>query len=141
MCKYVKRRKVSGSTRNELGRRGAERLCPEAIWLSGRMDLYVRVSREIRKILHSMAPVVEPLSIDEAFLDLTGVVKDLAGGREVALELKERIQRVQRLTASAGVAPNKFLAKIASDLEKPNGLVVFPLKQLTGFENADFKDW
>jgi len=110
----------------------AQRLCPEAIWLSGRMDLYVRVSREIRKILHDVAPVVEPLSIDEAFLDLTGVVKDLEGGRRIALDLKERIRRTHQLTASVGVAPNKFLAKIASDLEKPDGLVVFPLDEIAG---------
>jgi DNA polymerase IV len=105
----------------------AERLCPHAIWRPGRMDLYARVSREIRRILDDATPVLEPVSIDEAFLDLTGVVPDLEGGRRVATRLKERILSEQRLTASVGVAPNKFLAKVASDLEKPDGLVVLPL--------------
>jgi DNA polymerase-4 len=74
---------------------------------------------------------VEPLSIDEAFLDLTGIARDLEEGRRVALRLKERIRKEQRLTASVGVAPNKFLAKVASDLEKPDGLVVFLLEEVS----------
>ena len=102
----------------------AERLCPQAVWLPGRMDLYVEVSRRIRDLFETFTPDVEPLSIDEAFLDLTGVAADLEAGRAAAAALKERIRNEQRLTASVGVAPNKFLAKIASDLEKPDGLVV-----------------
>jgi DNA polymerase-4 len=90
------------------------------------MALYAAVSRAIRRILDDVTPVVEPLSIDEAFLDLTGVVADLEGGRRTGARLKERIRAEQRLTASVGVAPNKFLAKVASDLEKPDGLVVLP---------------
>lgn len=108
----------------------AERLCPQGIWLPGRMELYVEVSREIRKIMDDASPAVEPLSIDEAFIDLTGVVADLQEGRRVAARLKERIRSEQRLTASVGVAPNKFLAKVASDLEKPDGLVVLPLEEV-----------
>lgn len=102
----------------------AERLCPQAVWLPGRMSLYVDVSRQIRKIFDAFTPTVEPLSIDEAFLDLTGVVADLDGGWKAAQELKRRVRQEQRLTASVGVSPNKFLAKVASDLEKPDGLVV-----------------
>jgi nucleotidyltransferase/DNA polymerase involved in DNA repair len=102
----------------------AERLCPQALWLPGRMDLYVRVSRRIRRVLDDWSPLVEPLSIDEAFLDLTGIAAGLDAGREAAASLKERIRKEERLTASVGVAPNKFLAKVASDLEKPDGLVV-----------------
>jgi DNA polymerase-4 len=105
----------------------AARLCPDAIWLPGRMELYVAVSRRIRKILDEEAPVVEPLSIDEAFLDATGWARDLAHGAELARVLKARIRGEERLTASVGVASNKFLAKLASDLEKPDGLVVFPM--------------
>jgi DNA polymerase-4 len=105
----------------------AARLCPDAIWLPGRMGLYVEVSRRIRRILDEEAPVVEPLSIDEAFLDMTGLAKDLAHGAAIARRLKDRIRAEERLTASVGVAPNKFLAKLASDLEKPDGLVVFPM--------------
>ncbi|MDX1389842.1 MAG: DNA polymerase IV [Acidobacteriota bacterium] len=108
----------------------ADRLCPHATWLPGRMGLYSEVSRRIRTILRTAAPVVQPISIDEAFLDLTGVVPDLDGGREFASRLKDRIREQERLTASVGVAPNKFLAKVASDLEKPDGLVVFPLEDV-----------
>jgi DNA polymerase-4 len=104
----------------------AARLCPDGIWLPVRMSLYVEVSRRIRAILDEAAPVVEPLSIDEAFLDLTGWARDLDAGAAIARTLKDRIRGQERLTASVGVAPNKFLAKLASDLEKPDGLVVLP---------------
>jgi len=104
----------------------AERLCPGATWRPGRMQLYVEVSRRIRRILDEATPLVEPLSIDEAFLDLTGVVADLEGGRRTAARLKARIRAGEGLTASVGVAPNKFLAKVASDMEKPDGLVLLP---------------
>jgi len=119
----------------------AERLCPGAVWLPGRMPLYAAVSRRIRRVLDEFTPIVEPLSIDEAFLDLTGVVAGLGGGSRrlrpvttledgaaVGRLLKDRIRHDERLTASVGVAPNKFLAKIASDLEKPDGLVVLPIE-------------
>ncbi|OLC53016.1 MAG: hypothetical protein AUH92_06710 [Acidobacteria bacterium 13_1_40CM_4_69_4] len=108
----------------------AMRLCPRAIWLPGRMGLYVEVSRRVRRLFDAFTPVVEPLSIDEAFLDLTGIVADLRGGAEAARRLKETIRADQRLSASVGVAPTKFLAKVASDLEKPDGLVVFPLEDV-----------
>jgi len=108
----------------------AARLCPEAIWVPGRMDLYVQVSRKIKRILMQESPIVEPLSIDEAFLDVTGWAADLAAGAVVARKLKDRIFHEERLSASVGVAPNKFLAKLASDLEKPDGLVVFPKEDI-----------
>jgi DNA polymerase-4 len=108
----------------------AMRLCPDAIWLHGRMKLYVEVSRRLRRILDQEAPVVEPLSIDEAFLDVTGFARDLAAGAVIARKLKDRIRAEERLTASVGVAPNKFLAKLASDLEKPDGLCVFPAEDV-----------
>jgi DNA polymerase-4 len=88
------------------------------------MELYVEVSRAIRRLLDDVTPAVEPLSIDEAFLDLTGVVGSFEAARETGRRLKERIRAEERLTASVGVAPNKFLAKVASELEKPDGLVV-----------------
>ncbi len=102
----------------------ADRLCPHAVWRDGRMDLYSRISQEIHAVLDDFSPKVEPISIDEAFIDATGIARDLAGGREIARNLKARIKKEQRLTASVGIAPNKFLAKVASDLEKPDGLVV-----------------
>jgi nucleotidyltransferase/DNA polymerase involved in DNA repair len=108
----------------------AHRLCPDAVWLPGRMSLYSEVSREIRRIMRDVSPVVEPLSIDEAFIDLTGICRDLDGGREVGLALKQTIRTEQRLTASVGVAPNKFLAKVASDMDKPDGIVVLPVEAL-----------
>jgi nucleotidyltransferase/DNA polymerase involved in DNA repair len=108
----------------------ADRLCPGAVWLPGRMALYVEVSHRIRAILEKHSPLVEPLSIDEAFLDLTGIARDLADGRRIAAEIKQEIRDRERLTGSAGVAPNKFLAKVASDLEKPDGLVVIPLEEV-----------
>src|SRR5438093_7456972 len=77
----------------------AERLCPDAIWLPGRMDLYVQVSQEIRGTLDDVTPAVEPISIDEAFLDLTGIVADLEAGGKVARDLKARIRAEQRLAA------------------------------------------
>jgi DNA polymerase-4 len=106
----------------------AERLCPHATWLPGRMDLYGEVSRRIRAIMDEFTPVVEPLSIDEAFLDLTGIAANLTEGAEAGRGLKERIRQSERLIGSVGVAPNKFLAKLASDLEKPDGTVIFPLE-------------
>ncbi|MHC4428544.1 MAG: DNA polymerase IV, partial [Planctomycetota bacterium] len=108
----------------------ADRLCPHATWLHGRMSLYVGVSREIRRILDNYSPLIEPLSIDEAFIDLTGIVADLELGAKQAKRIKQTIREEQGLTASVGVAPNKFLAKVASDLDKPDGLVLMPLDSL-----------
>jgi len=108
----------------------AMRLCPDAVWVPVRIALYASVSRRIRAIFDEFTPLVEPLSIDEAFLDLTGIARDLADGAHHARRLKERIQGQERLTASAGVAPTKFLAKLASDLEKPDGLVIFPVEDV-----------
>ena len=106
----------------------AERRCPQGIWLPGRRTLYSTVSRRIRAILDRFSPRIEPLSIDEAFIDLTGIARDLAAGAEKAREMKRSIETEERLTASVGVAPNKFLAKQASDMEKPDGLVLLPLE-------------
>jgi nucleotidyltransferase/DNA polymerase involved in DNA repair len=105
----------------------ADRLCPHATWLRGRMSLYREVSRAIRKILARHSPLIEPLSIDEAFIDLTGIAASLDEGALEARRIKRIILDKERLTASVGVAPNKFLAKIASDLDKPDGLVVMPI--------------
>jgi len=108
----------------------ADRLCPHATWVGGRMSLYREVSRNIRRILDERSPLVEPLSIDEAFIDLTGIAASLEEGAQQAREIKRRIADEERLTASVGVAPNKFLAKVASDLDKPDGLVVLSHESL-----------
>lgn len=129
-CSYEARR---FGVRSAMPSVTAERLCPGAVWLPGRMALYVEVSHRIREILDGFSPLVEPLSIDEAFLDLTGIARDLADGRRIASEMKREIRDRERLTASAGVAPNKFLAKIASDLKKPDALVVVEPGQVQEF--------
>jgi nucleotidyltransferase/DNA polymerase involved in DNA repair len=108
----------------------AERRCPQAVWLPGRMSLYAQVSRQIRRLFDDTTPLVEPLSIDEAFLDLTGIASDLQHGARLAESLRQRIHEAQRLTASVGVAPNKFLAKIASDMDKPDGLTILGSDQI-----------
>ncbi len=104
----------------------AARLCPGGVFLPVDMDKYAGVSRDIMAILAEFTPLVEPLSIDEAFLDVTGTRALFGDGPEQGRRIKSRIQGTVRLTASVGVASNKFIAKVASDLEKPDGLVVVP---------------
>lgn len=104
----------------------AARLCPHGAFLPVDMEKYRRVSTEIMAILDGFSPLVEPISVDEAFVDLTGTESLFGPAPEAARAIKARIREVTQLTASAGVAPNKFLAKIASDLKKPDGLVVVP---------------
>jgi DNA polymerase IV len=102
----------------------AKRLCPHAVYLPVRMKHYAHISREIREILLSFTPLVEPLSLDEAFLDVAGCHQLFGTAPEIAGQIRARIKNETGLTASVGVAPNKFLAKLASDHGKPNGLVV-----------------
>jgi DNA polymerase-4 len=104
----------------------AIRLCPQAVVVPPRFDRYSELSRQLFEILEQVSPLVEPLSIDEAFVDVTGSVRLLGSPTQMARDVKNRIRERTRLTASVGVAPNKFLAKLASDLEKPDGLVVVP---------------
>jgi DNA polymerase-4 len=101
----------------------AYRLCPRGVYLPVDMAKYVEVSGRIMGILREYTPLVEPLSLDEAFLDVTASRALFGAPLDIARTIKAHIRRVVRLTASAGVAPNKFLAKIASDLRKPDGLV------------------
>jgi DNA polymerase IV len=102
----------------------AARLCPHAAFLPVDMEKYQRVSREVMAILAAFSPLVEPVSVDEAFIDLTGTRSLFGEPVEAARLMKRRIRDETGLTASAGLAPNKFVAKVASDLEKPDGLVV-----------------
>ena len=104
----------------------AYRLCPQGVYLRGNMKHYASVSRRIMDVLESYTDLVEPISIDEAFMDVS-VICVPEKGRALAEEVRENVFRQERLKASIGVAPNKFLAKIASDLEKPDGLVVVPV--------------
>lgn len=102
----------------------ALRMCPQAIVVKGNHARYKQISSAMFEILESYSPRVQPLSIDEAFLDVTGSVRLFGQPRAIAELIRERIKAELGLTASVGVAPNKFLAKLASDLDKPDGLVV-----------------
>ncbi len=104
----------------------AKRMCPHAIIVPGDMRRYAEASGRMFAILEESVPVVEPLSIDEAFLDLTGTARVLGDPVAFAERLRARIRAEIGLTASVGVAPNKFLAKLASDIDKPDGLTVVP---------------
>lgn len=111
----------------------AYRLCPKAQFLRPRMDRYREASAAIFEIFHSFTPLVEGLSLDEAFLDVTASLKLFGDARALAQRVKDDIQQRLGLTASVGVAHNKFLAKLASDLEKPDGLVCVPEEKLHEF--------
>ena len=104
--------------------REALRRCPDAICVPPRIGHYADVSRQIFAIFHEFTPLVQGLSLDEAFLDVTASTTALGDAAEIAREIKRRVRERTELTASVGVAPNKLVAKIASDLRKPDGLVV-----------------
>jgi DNA polymerase-4 len=107
----------------------AVRRCPDLVFLRPDFERYRAASRHLHAILEEITDRIEPLSIDEAFLDVTGA----PSATRIAMALRERIRRELRLTASAGVAPNKFLAKVASDFRKPDGLVVVTPDQIDAF--------
>jgi DNA polymerase-4 len=111
----------------------ALRLCPQAIVLKPRIDFYAQVSRQIRAIFEDFTPIIEPLSLDEAFLDVRGSTGLFGSAANIGRQIKQRIGDELHLVASVGVAPNKFLAKIASDVEKPDGFVVIEANQVQEF--------
>ncbi len=111
----------------------AVRLCPQAIFLRPRMDYYAEISREIRAIFGRYTPVVEPLSLDEAFLDVTASERLFGDAAAIARRIRTEVQDELGLIASVGVAPSKFVAKVASDLDKPDGLVVVGPDEVQGF--------
>ena len=100
----------------------AKRLCPSLIFVRGRMEVYKDVSRQIHDIFHEYTDIIEPISLDEAFLDVTDNKPGIALAVDIAKEIKQKIRSRLHLVASAGVSYNKFLAKIASDYRKPDGL-------------------
>jgi DNA polymerase IV len=102
----------------------AKRLCPHGIFLPVRMSRYKEVSKQAFEIFHRFTPLVEPISIDEAFLDVTGSMRLFGQTEHIAKKIKQIIFAETGLTISAGVAPSKFVAKIASDMDKPDGLTV-----------------
>ena len=101
----------------------AHRLCPQGAFVPGRMARYAEVSRAVRAAFGEFSPVIEPLSLDEAFLDLTGTHRLFASPRDAGIALKRRVREVTGLIVSVGIAPTKMAAKILSDLSKPDGLL------------------
>lgn len=118
----------------------AQRLCPHLLFVHPHFDKYFEVSQKMREIFESITPDVEPLALDEAYLDVTTNLLNEPLAKKIAIHIKQRITDELHLTASAGVGPNKFIAKLASDMNKPNGLVVVPPERVFQFvENLPVK--
>ena len=111
----------------------AKRLCPQLIFVKSRFDVYREVSHQIRAIFHEYTDLVEPLSLDEAYLDVTDSFKGPPSATIIAEQIRQRIQQTTGLTASAGVSFNKFLAKVASDINKPDGMKVITPEEALPF--------
>jgi DNA polymerase-4 len=111
----------------------ARRKCPELVFVPPRFEVYREVSRQVHAIFAEYTPIIEPLSLDEAYLDVTENLKGLASATQVAREIRAQIRARTGLTASAGVSYNKFLAKLASDYRKPDGLFVIPPERGAAF--------
>jgi len=101
----------------------ARRLCPEGMFVPNRMDRYVEVSKVVRRVFESFSPIIEPLSLDEAFIDLTGTERLMGTSEDIGRALKGRVREESGLVVSVGIAPSKMCAKILSDLSKPDGLM------------------
>uniref|UniRef100_UPI002711D476 DNA polymerase IV n=1 Tax=uncultured Muribaculum sp. TaxID=1918613 RepID=UPI002711D476 len=119
--------------RSAMSSQKAKRICPELIFVNGRMDVYKSVSQSIHDILHEYTDIIEPISLDEAFLDVTVNKPGIELGVDIAREIKRKIRERLNLVASAGVSYNKFLAKIASDYRKPDGLCTIHPSQALDF--------
>ncbi|MGR9185819.1 DNA polymerase IV [Rhizobium leguminosarum] len=118
----------------------AKRKCPDLIFVRPRFDVYKAVSQQIREIFAEYTPLIEPLSLDEAYLDVTDNLKGMEIATEIAQEIRAKIKAATGLNASAGISYNKFLAKMASDLNKPNGQAVITPKNGPAFvENLPVK--
>ena len=111
----------------------ATRLCPDLRILPPNMSLYVSVSKKIHEIFNRYTPEIEPLSLDEAFLDVSASLKLFGSAEEIARRIKDEIKQELQLVVSAGIAPNKFVAKIASDFDKPDGFVIVEEKDMQAF--------
>lgn len=111
----------------------ALRLCPELVILPPDFDKYRRVSAQVQEIFRAFTPLIEPLSLDEAFLDVTDTPLHSNSATRIAEAIRQRVRETLRITVSAGAAPNKFLAKVASDWRKPDGLFVIAPEQVEAF--------
>jgi DNA polymerase-4 len=132
-CSYEAR---AYGIRSAMPARTAYRLCPQAIFLPPRFEVYRAVSTQIMAIFKSVTSLVEPLSLDEAYLDLTSQVSDFEEAVQLARTIKERIREETRLSASAGVSFNKLLSKLGSDAHKPDGLTLITPEQAPAFLDA-----
>lgn len=118
----------------------AKKLCPQGIFVYSNMARYKEISHVIHKVMEEFTPLIEPLSLDEAFLDVTGITHKFTGPKALGRAIKDRVFAETGLIISAGLAPNKFLAKLASDLDKPDGLVVIPYgKECESLANLPIK--
>jgi DNA polymerase IV len=129
-CSYEARK---FGVRSALPIRRAWKVCPEGVYVRPRMKRYAEVSAQVMAILRRYTDLVEPLSIDEAFLDITGSIALLGPPQTIARSIKDEIRKTTGLNASVGLAPNKFLAKIASDLRKPDAFVIVEEKDVENF--------
>ena len=129
-CSYEARR---FGIRSAMPINEAHRRCPDAVYLRPRMAHYLEVARQIRAIMATCTPVVEPISIDEAFLDESGLGHLVGPPETIGAQIKAAIRAAVDLTASVGIAPNRLVAKIASDFGKPDGLVVVPPERVLTF--------
>lgn len=119
--------------RSAMASKTAKRLCPNLIFVKPRFEVYKRISEQIREIFLSHTPLVEPLSLDEAYLDVTENIQGIKTATEIALQIKKEVKEKTQLIASAGVSYNKFLAKMASDVNKPDGLFIIKPQKAQGF--------
>ena len=118
----------------------AKKLCPHGIYVYPNMARYKEISHIIHKVMEEFTPIIEPLSLDEAFLDVTSITHKFTGPKALGRTIKNRVFEETGLIISAGLAPNKFLAKLASDLDKPDGLVVIPYgKECESLANLPIK--
>ncbi|MBF7729756.1 DNA polymerase IV [Pseudomonas sp. N040] len=132
-CNYEAR---AFGVRSAMPSRQALKLCPDLLILKPRMEAYRAASREIHGIFRDYTEQIEPLSLDEAYLDVTRSSQHAGSATRIAREIQNRVWQEVRITVSAGVAPNKFLAKIASDWRKPNGLFVIAPDEVEAFVSA-----
>jgi len=132
-CNYEAR---AYGVRSAMSSRHALKLCPDLLIVKPRMDAYKAVSRQIQAIFRDYTEIIEPLSLDEAYLDVSDSPHFAGSATRIAQEIRRRVSQELHITVSAGVAPNKFLAKIASDWKKPDGLFVITPEQVEDFVAA-----
>jgi DNA polymerase IV len=132
-CSYEARK---FGVRSAMPSKKALQLCPQIIFIRPRFDRYKEVSRQVREIFHRYTDIIEPLSLDEAYLDVTEDKQGIGSAIDIATLIKKAIKEELRLTASAGVSINKFVAKIASDIKKPDGLTFVGPSKIKSFIEA-----